>query len=76
MELICYFLLGTKTRRLMTKKNSRGGKKYHYQPREQLIKRLASELKLTELTTREQILKERLFLLQEIYGNEITKTDV
>jgi hypothetical protein len=76
MDLICYFLLGTKSRRLMKKRSSRWGQKYHYQPREQLVKRLAFELKTTESYIREQLAKERLFILQTVYGDEITNADV
>lgn len=73
MNLICYPLMGTKSKRLMVKrKRSNGrklGKTYHYTPRTDLISRLAYELNMNEKAIRKQIFDERLFLLRETWND-------
>lgn len=81
MKLICYPLMKTKSRRLMVKRKRKNGRKlgftYHYNPRSDLISRLASELKMSEKAVREQIFKERLHLLKEAWNDDtITAADV
>lgn len=74
MELICYSLLSTCSKRAVTRKSPRRGrnrgKTYHYHPRQMLIQRLASELKMSESDVLRQIAIERLFLLRQIYGED------
>lgn len=64
--------MGTKSKRLMVRRNVRNGKrrgqKYYYFPRRDLLQRLAGELGMSENFVIEQIQKERKFLLKEIYG--------
>jgi len=81
MNLICYPLMGTKSKRLMVKrfnkKRSQDGKIYHYEPKRDLISRLAEELNMSKLAVKEQIYKERLFLLRETWNDPtITRADV
>lgn len=80
MEFVIYPRLGTFSKRLMKRRNYRLGSKrgqtYHYEPRRELIDRLAQELTMNPRDVRRQIFKERLHLLREIYGNTITEADV
>ena len=81
MDMICYSLMGTKSKRRMTKRYNKGrwgkGRTYRYRPQRRLIQRLAYELGWTESQVREQIAKERLYLLREMYGtNEISEGDI
>jgi hypothetical protein len=50
----------------MRRKKWRWGRNYTYIPRPQLVKRLASELNMTEQEIRNQIAEERMFILK--YG--------
>jgi hypothetical protein len=73
--------MGTKSKRLMVKRVRRNGRKlgkiYHYVPRTDLIYRLAEELKMNEKAVREQIYKERLWLLRDAWNDPgITSADV
>jgi hypothetical protein len=72
MDLICYPRMGTPCKRRMLRRYSKGrygrNKTYRYRPRNILIRRLAQELGWTEAAVREQIYKERLYLLREMYG--------
>jgi hypothetical protein len=81
MQLICYPLMGTKTKRLMVKRTRKNGRKvgntYHYVPRTDLIKRLTQELQMSEKAVRKQINEERLWLLRETWNDPtITRADV
>lgn len=81
MDLKCYPLLCTRTkariRRRRHKLGKRAGKTYHYFPQERLVQRLAKHLKMQPTEVREQIFKERLYLLRDLYGEtEITEADV
>jgi hypothetical protein len=81
MELICYPLLSTRSKRaIIRRKQRRGhnsGKTYHYRPRQTLVKRLEAELNMSQSTVLRQIALERLFLLRQMYGeDEISPKDV
>lgn len=81
MELICYPLLSTTSKRTMRRrwrKKQYGAKRpYHYVPQYRLIKRLMQELGYTEAQIRQQIYEERLYLLREDWGETvITPADV
>jgi hypothetical protein len=80
MQLKVFPLLDTRCKRLMQRRKCRGrrrrGQTYHYNPQTRLINRLASQLRMPPDQVRQQIAKERLYLLQQIYGLEITKKDV
>lgn len=75
MQLICFPLLQTKSKRLIQKriKAKRGFTTiyYKYRPKAELVERLAQELGITEEQVRTQIKTERLYLLQEVYGSEV-----
>lgn len=72
MKLICYPLMGTKSKRLMIKRTRKNGRKlgktYHYVPRNDLIARLVYELNMDEEAVRKQIFDERLYLLRETWN--------
>ncbi|MBW4644762.1 MAG: hypothetical protein KME23_17665 [Goleter apudmare HA4340-LM2] len=81
MELICYPLLSTPSKRAMRRRwrSKRFGLKrpYRYVPQYRLIKRLMAETGFSEVQVRRQIYNERLFLLKEDWGHsEITASDV
>lgn len=81
MQLLCYPLLGTKTRRLMRRRwrSKRWGLRqpYRYRPQYRLILRLMSETGMSEQAVRQQIYKERLFLLRQDWGeDQISAADV
>lgn len=81
MELICYPLLSTPSKRAMRRRwrKKRHGIKqpYHYVPQYRLILRLMEELRFTEGQVRQQIYDERLYLLKEDWGQSaITVADV
>lgn len=63
MKLIIYPLLSTRSRRAIVKTNKKWGWLYQYNPRQILIDRLILELGWTETQVREQIYKERKFLI-------------
>jgi hypothetical protein len=64
MELICYPLLSTRSRRALQKRKGRWGHRYQYVPRANLIDRLARELNLPVEQVHEQLQRERNFLLK------------
>lgn len=72
MDIICYSLMGTPCKRLMMKRYVRGrngrNRTYHYRPQYRLILRLMNELGWSEAKVREQIYKERLYLLRQEWG--------
>lgn len=81
MELKCFPLLRPKTKVLIQRKNCKPGKTpgkpYHYFPQERLVQRLAKQLNMSSEAVREQIFKERLYLLRQKFGeSEITEADV
>ncbi|OKH47295.1 hypothetical protein NIES2101_23950 [Calothrix sp. HK-06] len=75
MELMCFPLLHSRSKRLIQKriKTKRAGTTiyYKYRPKQELIERLSEELRMSQKQIRKQIKSERLFLLQEIYGSEV-----
>ena len=72
MELLCFPLMSKASRTLMEKRYRFGGGKYNreyrYRPQYRLIQRLSRALNISESQVREQIYKERLYLLREKYG--------
>lgn len=80
MELQIFYLVCTRTKRLLQRRYKPGGKggkrKYHYVPQIRLVRRLASELKISESQVRRKIAEERLYLLRQLYGDEISISDV
>lgn len=72
MDIICYMLMDTRTKRRMMKRFVRGrngrNRTYHYRPQYRLILRLMQELGLSEAQVRKQIYQERLYLLREEWG--------
>lgn len=72
MDLLCFPLLSKASRTLMEKRYRFGGGKYNnlyrYRPQYRLIQRLSRALNMPENKVREQIAKERLYLLREKYG--------
>lgn len=59
-------------------KGKRGGLPliYKYRPRQSLIGRLASELNMSESSIRETIKTERLYLLRDLYGQDVRVSEV
>ncbi len=80
MNLKIFPLLSTSTKRRIQKITKRRGfgskRKYHYVPSRKLVTRLANELRISESQVRKQIAEERLYLLQQLYGDEISLSDV
>lgn len=64
MKLICYPLLNVRSQKCMVRKKWKWGWNYTYVPRKMLIERLARQLKLTEDDVRNQLAKERQWLLK------------
>lgn len=64
MELKIYPRLNKKSKNAIKRKLCSWGRNYQYNPRPHLVRRLSQELGLTEEQVREQIQKERKFLLQ------------
>lgn len=56
------------TQRAMRKHKKRWGNQYNYQPRRQIIQRWMKELNWTEKEVKEQLKKERAYLLKEYRG--------
>jgi hypothetical protein len=65
MNLILYPLLNSKSQRLMTKTRSHYGKEYRYEPNGVLLHRLASATGMSLSKVREQLIKEREYLIQQ-----------
>lgn len=65
-NLICYGLLNNCSRRAIRRKRTRWGKIYKYTPRSDLLENLAKELGWSKEQVRQQLYKERAFLL-EVY---------
>lgn len=64
MRLICYPLMSTCSQRAMKRKKWKWGLNYTYIPKQPLVKRLARQLNMTEEEVRNQIAKERAYILQ------------
>jgi len=64
MNLICYPLLGTRSKRALTREKSSYGADYHYRPRGNLLQRLSRETGLSPEDCYQQLLKERAYLLR------------
>lgn len=72
MELKVYPRLSTECKRLMHRlvwgPSKKPGQPYYYEPQRRLLRRLASELNITEAAARKQLLEERKYLLEQAYG--------
>lgn len=66
MELICYPLLSRESKLAISRKKKSWGHNYHYNPQNRLVMRLAKQLNKTPEQIREQLQKEREFILK--YG--------
>ncbi|MEG4275158.1 MULTISPECIES: hypothetical protein [unclassified Microcoleus] len=67
MNLTLYPKLSTRSKKALTRKNSRWGKPYNYRPRGTLLERLARETSQTVNQVRSQLEKEREYLLAQKY---------
>lgn len=76
MSLDLYSRLGTRSRRALSRRYKHFNIPYNYVPRKQLIERLSLETGLPEDTIKQELMKERLEILKEKYGEEITYKDV
>lgn len=80
MDLICYPLMSTSTKKRMRRRfrftPHKLNRTYHYTPGTSLVTRLANELRMSEAAIRKQIAEERLYLLRDVYGTDITKAHV
>lgn len=64
MRLICYWLMNVRSQKAMRRKKWKWGRNYTYIPRQTLVKRLARQLNMTEEEVKNQIAKERTYILQ------------
>lgn len=63
MELKLYPMLNLRSKRAILKTKKQFGNPYSYNPRMSLLKRLASETGMDEQQVRDQLLKERAWLI-------------
>lgn len=63
MRLVIYPFLNLRSKRAMTRIQRKYGHYYSYQPRDILVSRLSQELSMTKEQIREQIRKERNFII-------------
>lgn len=63
MNLILYPRLGTRSRRALTRRSGKFGRRYTYRPKGHLLDRLSRETGLTVDAVRLQLEKERQYLL-------------
>lgn len=66
MEIKLFPLLSTRSQRSMLKNRSKLRNKKTYNPHYNLIRRLADETGMSEMETRQQLLRERQFMLKII----------
>jgi hypothetical protein len=64
MQLKCYPLMCEESQRCMRREKWRWGRTYTYTPKPNLIRRLSAELNMSADEVREQIAKEREFILK------------
>jgi hypothetical protein len=64
MELICYHLIDTTSRRALLREKTKFGNKYHYRPRGDLLARLGRELGWEPDRVLQQLLDEREYLIR------------
>jgi hypothetical protein len=64
VELIIYPVLGQGSKRAIKRVKKRFGRFYFYTPQDRLVKRLSQELGMSEDKVREQIERERVYLIQ------------
>lgn len=64
MELVVYPLLSKDSQRAIKRIKKSWGRAYYYTPQSRLVQRLAKELGKSSEEIKEQIAKERAFLLQ------------
>jgi hypothetical protein len=67
MNLTLYPKLSTRSKKALTRKSGRWGKPYNYQPRGNLLTRLARETGLTVEQVWMQLQKEREYLMAQNY---------
>ena len=67
MQLLLYPRLSTCSRRSLLRRRKKFGHAYDYRPRRRLILRLAYEMGWTESQVREQLLKERAYLIAQTF---------
>ena len=64
MKLIFYPVLNKRSKLALKRQKKRFGHSYRYIPRMQLVKRLMSQFGMTEDAVRDQLAKEREFILK------------
>jgi hypothetical protein len=64
MDLICYPLLGTRSRRALLRHKGRWGHRYQYSPKAALLHNLAEKLGWNIESVQQQLLQERAYLLK------------
>lgn len=64
MDLICYGLMGSKSRKALGRPYGKFGHRYKYRPRNALLERLSKELGWSKESVRQQLYRERAFLLE------------
>lgn len=65
MELRAYSRLSTRSRRAITRKLGRFGKKYQYTPRGRLLVRLSQEMGMSKESVYNLLMEEREYLLKQ-----------
>lgn len=63
-QLDLYYRLQTKSRRAIHKTKKRFGRRYQYNPRIDLLKRLSEETGMSVINVRNQLLRERAEILR------------
>lgn len=71
MELICYPLLNNCSRRAIRRKRGKWGHLYKYRPRGVLLERLSQQLGWSKESVRQQLYRERAYLLEEKRANSL-----
>jgi len=66
MNLLLYPLLSTRSRRALLKTKNRGQRDYVYNPRGNLLERLATETGLSKAQVYDQLLQEREYLIKQL----------
>lgn len=64
VDLVVWPILNARSKRAILRQKKRWGHPYEYKPRRDLLARLSEELKMTEEQVKDQIDKEREWLLE------------
>lgn len=64
MQLVCYHLLGTDSKKALLRETGRFGNRYRYNPRGDLLARLGKELGWEPERVLQQLLAEREYLIK------------